>query len=52
MDEMKRKRTDRFSLDDLAKHDVFSVQMGCLFDGDEELGAVGVFACVGLCGAW
>ena len=45
-----RGRTDRFTLDDLAENDVFAVQMGCLRDGDEELRAVGVFACVGLYG--
>jgi hypothetical protein len=45
-----RKHTDRFALEDLAENDVFSVQMMRLRDGDEELGTVGVFACVGLYG--
>jgi len=38
---------DRFTLDYLAEDDVFSVQMGSLCDGDEELGTVGVLACIG-----
>lgn len=41
-------RTDRFSLDDFAKNDVFVVQVVCLRDGNEELGAIGVFTSVGL----
>lgn len=49
---MRGKRTDRFTLDDLAKNDVFSVQMVRLRDGDEELGTVGVFTRVGLYGVW
>jgi len=47
-----KKRTDRFTLDDLAKNDVFAVQVVRLRDGNKELGTVGVFTCVGLYGVW
>lgn len=35
------------ALQDLAKDDVFSIEPRRLHGGDEELGAISVFACVG-----
>lgn len=35
------------ALQDLAKDDVFSIEPWCLHGGNEELGTVSVFACVG-----